>query len=211
MYRPFIDDPAHLALLEGQRYVVLRAAGAVRDAYAQVQRTVREKLAGLSVSYPAHPHVTLAGLAQGTAVDAVRELVAEWAPSVAPVHLDVERVNAFPTPFQIAFVQIRKTPELERAMSSLRERAQRHGLTDVARIAPADWVFHMSVAYCSSLSAASWGEVTPWLDGLVAPLAQCVVSEAEIVAFDDGREWGAGVVALNGSASAGDGPVAMTP
>src|SRR6186713_3065288 len=58
-YRPFIDDPAHVAQLKGQRYVVLRAAGALYDAYRRVETDVRRRLQGLPVSYPAEPHVTL--------------------------------------------------------------------------------------------------------------------------------------------------------
>ena len=151
MYRPFIDDPAHISLLDGHRYVVLRAIGAVRDVYAQLQDNVREKLAGLDVSYPAEPHVTLLGLGERTGLETVRELVSDWAPNVPPLHLEIEKMSVFQTPFQIVVMQVRKTPNLARAMSSLRERAQQRGLVDVAKIAPSDWVFHLSVAYCSSL------------------------------------------------------------
>ncbi len=38
---PFIDDPAHVALLEGQRYLVLRPYGEVSSAHAAVQSLVR--------------------------------------------------------------------------------------------------------------------------------------------------------------------------
>lgn len=209
MYRPFINDPAHISLLDGQRYVVLRARGAVAEAYAQFQRTVKERLAGLDVSYPAQPHATLVGLGQGTAVDAVRDLVSDWAKRVPPLHLDIERVGAFPTPFQIVIMQIRRTPELARAMASLRELVRQRGLTDLAKIAPADWTFHLSVAYCSSLSTASWAEVDHWVASLAAPTAQGVVSEAEIVVFDGGQESSGGASAFTGSAFGAAGPGAV--
>ena len=201
MYHPFIDDPEHLRLLAGQRYVVLRASDQVRAAYLAIQSLVKDSLAGLNVSYPAEPHVTLLGLGAGTGLDAVRGLVTEWASDVAPLHLEIERLSVFSPPFQIVIVEIRKTQDLFGAMSRLRERAQQRGLADLAKITPSDWVFHLSVAYCSSLNATSWDAASRFADGLVVPVAQCVTSEVEIVAFDDEQESSGGIVPLTGAAS----------
>lgn len=195
MYRPFIDDLADVAPLDGQRHVVLRPAGAVRDAYSEVQGQVKERLRDLDVSYPAHPHVTLANLA-GAPVEAVRALVAGWAPTVPPLVLDIERVSAFPTPFRIVIIRVRKTPKLVHALSSLRARAQQRGIADLATIAPADWVFHLSLTYCSKLSATAWAEVEQWIETVPVQPARSVVSEAEVVAFDTGRESSGGVFTL---------------
>lgn len=200
MYRPFIDDPKHLRLLNGQRYVVLRASGAVRAAYGEIQPLVRDKLAGLDVSYPAEPHVTLLGLGAGTPIDAARELVSEWSRDVPPLRLEIETLGVFPAPFQIVIVRIRNTRELFEAMSNLRERARQRGLADPARIASSDWVFHLSVAYCASLSGASWEAAAQFVRDLVMPAAHEVVSQVEIAAFDNGQESSGGLVPLTGVA-----------
>jgi 2'-5' RNA ligase len=197
LYRPFIDDPAHIALLEGQRYVVLRPNGAVQDAYTQVRERVQDQLAGLEVSYPAQPHVTLAGFGKGTSLAAVRELVANWAPTVPPLRLVVEKLGVFPSPFQIIIVRVQRTPELSEALTTLREQAGQHRLVDVATVQPSDWIFHMSVAYCSALSAAAWTDVAAWVETVSVAAAECTVTDVEIVAIDNGQEYSAGLLSLS--------------
>jgi 2'-5' RNA ligase len=197
VYRPYIDDPDHIALLEGQRFVVLRPTGVVLDVYDHVRGLIKEKLAGLSVSYPAQPHVTLAGYPKGTSLEDVRKLVARWAPPIHPLRLEIEKASVFPAPFQIVIVHVRKTAELLHALSSLGERAIQGELGEVPAIAPADWVFHMSVAYCSKLTPPVWDDVTQFVETVNAPPAQCVVNEVEIVAFDSGEERCGGVFELS--------------
>jgi 2'-5' RNA ligase len=196
LYRPFIDDPAHIALLEGQRYVVLRAKGALHDFYTQVRERVQDKLNGLQVWYPAQPHVTLGGFGQGTSLAAVRELVANWAPTVAPLRLEVDALGVFPSPFQIIIARVRRTPELGEALTTLREQAGQHKLVDAATIQPSDWIFHMSVAYCSALSAAAWADVAAWVETVPVTTAACTVTDVEIVAIDEGQEYSGGVLSL---------------
>ena len=196
LYQPFIDDPNDIARLEGQRYVVLRPTGAVPDVHGQVRSLAKERLAGLDVSYPARAHVTLTGFPEGTHLEAIRELVAEWAPTVAPLQIEVERVSSFPSPFKIVIVQVRKTTELFDALASLRGRATGRKFGELSLIRPADWIFHMSVAYCSSLSVSTWADVSQFLETLAVPTARCVVGEVEIVAFDKGREYPGGVFEL---------------
>jgi hypothetical protein len=79
---------------------------------------------------------------------------------------------------------------------SLRARATARGLGDPGLIQAADWIFHMSVAYCSSLGSPAWAAVTNVVDGLSVPAAQCVVGQVEIVAIDNGQEYSAGVIDL---------------
>jgi hypothetical protein len=90
-YQPFIEDPRHLRELDGQRFVVLRVPQAASRTYGQLQETVRQRLSGLPVSFPARAHVTLCGFATGTALDVVREVVRAWAHSVAPLVIEIER------------------------------------------------------------------------------------------------------------------------
>lgn len=201
-YRPFINDPEHIGRLEGQRYVVLRPCGIISDVYAQVQTVFKEKLAGLPVSHPAQPHITLAGFPKGTPLESVRELVAQWAPTISPLQVEIERVSFFPTPFQIVIAQVRKTTALFNALVTLRDWAKRRDLHDLMTTPPADWTFHMSVAYCALLSPSAWADVTRFIETMDGPAAQCVVTEVEIVAFDSGHEYSGGTFDLSGHRAA---------
>jgi 2'-5' RNA ligase len=200
-YKAFIDDPDHIAKLEGQRFVVLRVCGAVSEAFRPIQATLRAHLRGKPISYPAQPHVTLAGFSSGTEVGAVRDLVTHWARSVPPLQLAVERVSAFPAPFQVLIVEIRKTPALFQALVALRQEGARRQLGSVTITPPEEWRFHMSLAYCAQLTTSdSWNRAQRFGEELeLSRGAQCVVESAEIVAFDAGRECSGGVVALTGT------------
>jgi 2'-5' RNA ligase len=198
-YRPFIDDPRDTARFEGQRFVVLRATGAVQGVHRHVRSLLDAHLASGDASGPAEAHVTLAGFPKGTPLESVRDVVAQWAHSVAPLRLEIERAGCFPAPFQIVMLQVRKTPELVAALATIRTCLKERGLEDDGSVPASEWIFHMSLAYCSSLSSAEWAAVTHVVDGLSVQAAQCVVSEAEIVAFDDGQEYSGGVFALSAS------------
>lgn len=95
-------------------------------------------------------------------------------------------------------MQVRKTPELFDALLEIRDRAMRHGFRDLATIAPSDWIFHTSVAYCATLDPQTWTRVTEFVGTLRTPRAESVIGEVGIVAFDDHREYSCGVVPLRG-------------
>jgi 2'-5' RNA ligase len=195
-YQPFIDDPVHLKALDRQRFVVLRAPRTVSVAYSQIQRTFRERLRGLPVSYPARAHVTLCGFAAGTSLHAVQKLVRSWALAVPLLRIEISRVSAFPSPFQIVIVEVRKAPALFAALAGLRARAEDERLT-VSTVIPVErWTFHMSVAYCSKLEATAWQEVMQLAETFQVPTVHEDVGVAEVVAFDEGREYSGGMYAL---------------
>jgi hypothetical protein len=83
---------------------------------------------------------------------------------------------------------------------SLRARASQRELGDAGMVPAADWIFHMSVADCSSLDSQAWGSVTRFVDGLSVQAAQCDVGDVEIVAFDDGQEYPGGTFELSAPA-----------
>jgi 2'-5' RNA ligase len=196
-YQPFIADPTHLSELDRQRFVVLRMPQTATEMYGHVQGLVRQRLSALPVSYPARPHVTLCGFPAGTVLAAVQETVESWARSIPSLAIEVERMSTFPPPFQVVIVQVRKTPELLAAVAGLRRQAEERRLV-LSTLVPADqWIFHMSVAYCAGLGAAAWHELTEFIEKLQVPLTQCVVHEAEVVAFDDAREYSGGVFSLD--------------
>jgi 2'-5' RNA ligase len=202
-YCRFIDDPAQIAELEGQRYIVLRPVGAVAAAYRDLRRAVGTALHGRPAPCPAEPHVTLAGVGERAAVERLQELVAQWAKHVTPLRLEIERLSVFPAPFQTIIVQIRRTPELFDALSSLRRCVSDEGLHDLATVSPEEWIFHMSVAYCSKLPAAEWDEVVTAVETIPVSAAAEVVAAVEVVAFDDRQEYSGGVIDLRAATDAG--------
>jgi len=204
-YLPFIDDPEHIRALEGQRFVVLRPAAAITAIHRQVQEVLRHRLSVFPVSYPARAHVTLTGFSAGTALEVVQQLVQSWARGVPALRIEVARLGVFPTPFQTVVVQVRRTSELFRALVSLRERARDQRLAISTPIPPAGWIFHMSLAYFAGLSVPVWNELTEFIQDLELPLTHCMVTEAEVVAFDEGRECSGGVYPLQTETTAGPG------
>src|SRR4051812_23608456 len=128
-YQAFIDDSAHRAQLEGQRFVVLRAPVVVADVFRGIQEQFRKRLEGLPVSYPAAPHVTLCGFAAGTALADVQRLVDAWAATTPKLLIEITGVSVFPPPFRIVLVEVRRTPELLSALTRMRDAAAALGLT----------------------------------------------------------------------------------
>lgn len=199
-YQQFINDPEHLARLEGQRYVVLRPTGQVPITYQEVKTSVCEVLSAKTASYPALPHVTLMGFPSGTPLDDVQAAVSSWAPGIPSLSIEVEKISFFPAPFQIVILQIAKTPHLKGALASLREQVREHGFPDWPPSRPSvdDWTFHTSLAYCRTLSADQWSTVLGLIETLPVPSASCLVPEVEVVAYDDGIEYPGGVYQLEG-------------
>jgi 2'-5' RNA ligase len=200
-YEPLIDDAVVAGELDGQRFVVLRVPADVARRFDTLKQTVRTRLSGLPVSYPARAHVTLCRFAAGADLGTVQDLARTWAAGTPPLSIDAERPGTFPPPFQVVFVGVRKTPELFTALASLRRAAEERGIAQATAIPPEDWIFHLSLAYCASLSAQAWARVTRVVGALPAADARGVVHEAEVVAFDEGREHSGGVFPLSAAGS----------
>ena len=198
-YEPFLDDPAHIAELNGQRFVVLRAPVAFSTSYREIQDGFRRRLQGLPVSYPARAHLTLCGFAAGTPLIDVQKLVRSWAVGVPTLHIEVGGLGWFPPPFQIVIIEVRKTPALFAALSRLRALAEEKHLS-VSTVVPVEqWRFHMSVAYCSQLREAEWRDVLTFVQASKARQVHDDLNAAEVVAFDDGQEYSGGTFGLGGS------------
>lgn len=195
-----MDDVGHLALLEGQRFVVLRPDGAVSAAYDAVRAALQPHLSRLPLSSPARPHVTLRGFPAGTPLAQVQALVQSWAPGISPLRIEVEGVGTFPPPFKTVVVRIRRTPPLVHALASLRDLARERALPDLPGGAPSvdEWIFHMTVAYCAPLAEDEWAELTRRVATLSVLPATCVVRQAEVAALDDLRESSGGFYPLTG-------------
>lgn len=201
-YRAFIDDPAHIELVDGQRYVVLRPPPEVRTRYMQVQRAMKDRLNNEPVSFPAEPHITFIGVAEGSTLERVRDVVKEWARVTAPLEMHVENVGSFPAPDQIVILRMRKTTQLLDALIRLRTLALENGLRLLGSIEPAQWIFHMSVAYCSALNAKAWRQLVASVDDLFLDVTFTAM-EVEIAAFDNGREYSGGVIQFAATTAGG--------
>lgn len=200
-YEPLIDDAVVAGELDGQRFVVLRVPADIAGRFDTLKQTLRARLSGLPVSYPARAHLTLCRFAAGADLAAVQDLVRAWAAGTPQLLIDAERPGTFPTPFQVVFVEVRKTPDLFTAMTSLRRAAEALGIAVATAVPPEAWIFHLSLAYCANLSAQAWEQVTRVVCALPAADARGLVHEAEVVAFDDGREHSGGVFPLSAAAS----------
>jgi 2'-5' RNA ligase len=201
LYEPFIGDAGELALLQGQRYLVLRVSGPLAAAWEHIAATARTRLTHLPVAYPARGHITLGGTHQGAILD-VQAVVRELASATPPLQLKVEGVDFFPPPFQIVILRVRKTPELTDVLTRFRLAARRRGLVPFEHIPPEHWTFHLSVAYCRRLGPDDWRATVEFFEELAVPEAEAVGSSLELVAFDDGREYSGGIYPVGGSRAA---------
>lgn len=197
-YTPFITDRGHLSVLEGQRYVVLRAMGEAAQALKRVQDDVRAELDGQPASFPNAAHVTLRGFPAGTDLDRVVALVESWSVNVGPLEVEITRAATFPAPDQIVICEVRKTDALKTAFASLLEATLDAGLPDwPGRFGIDEWIFHTSVAYCRFVPADVWTDVAT-LVATVAATGSCIVNEVEIAAFDGSAERSGGIFRLAG-------------
>ena len=200
-YQPCIDDPEHIRAVEGERYVVLRPGTPLSGVHNELQSLLRQRFADEPISFPVGAHVTLAGFAAGTSLSAVQALVESWSRRVSALRITVEGLSCFPKQ-QIVFARVLKTLELLDALSQLRRDADQARLDVDTAIAKENWVFHMSVGYCSKLGESAWRDVTALVEQQDVAPTFCDVSDVEVIAFDGHREYSGGVHELRGRWSA---------
>jgi hypothetical protein len=200
-YRPFIDNPRALASYAGQRYVVLRVVGDPALRYREIQAQLRVKLGDSSIMFPAVPHVTLAGYKPGTDKGILASVVATWAATIEPLHVEVgEPVACFPPPFQVIILPVRHTEALFGALVAIRDAGARAGFPLATVTPPENWRFHLTLAVCNRLESSAWTEAQRIAEACeVRGAAHSVVQAAELVVFDKGAESSGGRFALGRS------------
>ena len=140
------------------------------------------------------------GCPAGTDADTIRATVRTWADATEPLRLELDGVSIFGPPFQIVVLVIRKTPELADAYRRLLDHSLQAGLPDwPGTIAPDDWVFHITVAYCTDLDEGAWKRTTALAGQLSPGEGHHFARYAELVAFDDRGERRVGSFALQGA------------
>lgn len=187
MRRPFMNDPAQLASLEGQQYLVLRPTGAVAETYRQMQSAALDGL-DAPVTHPHTEHITLRGFFEPERRAELTRLVRDWAAVQPPIEVIAEAVDAFPAPWQIVIVRLARTASLVSAYSSLTAALETTDLRRLGELSTDDWIFHLSVVYGKRLDPERWAELER---ATRRDLPQCpaeTIDEAELVWYADGDE-----------------------
>lgn len=187
MLTPYMTESELLASLRGQQYVVLRPSAAVAAFYEREQSEILKRLPD-STPHPNTGHVTLRGLYEAARVHSLRELIASWASSTPPIELHVDAIDGFPPPFKVLIARLERTNSLIEAYSSLTELLDATDFCRIGELPLDDWVFHLSLAYASSLDDQKWGEVFTASMRAVSPPPRERVSSVDFVWYDDDGE-----------------------
>ncbi len=183
----FMTDPDQLASLNGQQYVVLRPSQAVLRFYDVEKQALGTKLSR-TVPSPHTGHVTLRGFAESDRVPEVEEAVRAWAKRQEPILLEVEGIDGFPPPFSVVIARLARTSELVGAYGSLTTLLDETDLVRIGELPLDQWVFHMSLAYCSGLSEADWVALLALAKREVFRGPSETISEVEFVWYEDSVE-----------------------
>ncbi|MFE6735585.1 2'-5' RNA ligase family protein [Microbacterium sp. NPDC057650] len=187
MARDFMTDPEQLRDLDGQQYIVLRPAGAVMHEFDRVQDGARRRL-GDTVRFPGAAHVTLRGLYEPERIDAVRDVVREWAAQQQPIELVFDAVDSFPAPWQIVIARLARTPGLLHAYASLTEALDRTDLRRIGELGLDDWTFHLSTVYAKTLTPEAWSALADDMRREYDSPASETMAEVEFVTYFDATE-----------------------
>lgn len=194
--RPFMTDPATVASLEGQQYLVLRPVADVAAFYKEEQRNALDRLPS-GLPHPNTGHVTLRGFAEPERVDALLDTVRAWASSTRPIEVGVEAIDGFAPPFKVLLARLKRSQSLTSAYASLTQVLDATGVERIGELPLEEWIFHLSLVYCAGLSDAEWDGVVQASRRPVSPGPTEWIDTAELVWYDGGREHVA-VVPLGG-------------
>lgn len=194
MRRPFMDTPEQLASLDGQQYLVLRPTTAVAEMYEQAQDAA---LRLARIPHPHTGHVTLRGFYEPERRRELRDLIRDWADQQPPVEVEVEAVDAFPTPWQIVILRLARSASLVAAYSSLTTALDRTDFRRLGELSLEDWTFHLSVVYGKTLSPDEWESFARASVRDLDDRPLETLTEAELVWYEDGVEH-AEVIPLGG-------------
>lgn len=183
----FMTDPTLLGSLDGQQYLVLRPASHVAKFYAAEQSTMRKKLPS-SITHPNTGHVTLRGFYEPSRVHELKSTLAAWATRQEPIEVRVDRVDGFPTPFQVLIARLQRSDSLIDAYSSLTTRLDDADFCRIGELPLEEWVFHLSLIYCNSLSEADWRKTHTENQRDVEDHPHEILTQAEFVWYENGVE-----------------------
>ena len=115
-------------------------------------------------------------------------MLATWARQQGPIELQVDRIDGFPPPFQVLIARLERTPSLVNAYASLTAALDATGFHRIGELPLAEWVFHLSLLYCNSLSEDAWEQVHAESGRSVEQHPRELVTEVEFVWYEDGTD-----------------------
>ncbi len=182
-----MTHPDQLASLTGQQYLVLRPAGAVSEAYRDVQSELLPLLPE-ATKHPYTEHVTLRGFYEPQRRSEVADLVREWATHQHPIEIVADAVDTFLAPWQIVIMRLARTASLIEAYSSLTAALAQTDLRRLDELPLDDWIFHLSIVYGKTLAPDAWADLERTSRRELTEHPRCLVAEAELVWYEDGVE-----------------------
>lgn len=191
-----MNDPAQLASLEGQQYLVLRPTIGVASLYKEVQDAALARFGG-EIPHPHTEHVTLRGFFEPEKRADVAALVRGWAAEQHPIEVTAEAVDAFPAPWQVLIVRLSRTASLVSAYASLSAALERTDLRRLDELSVDEWTFHLSVVYGRSLAPTAWEDFRQASVTELGRKPSETIAEAELVWYEDGAEH-AEIIPLGG-------------
>lgn len=155
--------------------------------YEREQSDVLERLPH-GTPHPNTGHVTLRGFFEPERVASLRESIATWAGSTPPMEILIDAVDGFPPPFQILIARLARTDSLVEAYSRLTDSIDATDFRRIGELPLDDWVFHLSLAYASGLSAIRWSGTLDAIARDVPSRPSEFVSWVDFVWYDDTGE-----------------------
>jgi len=185
--RAFMTDPTLLDSIDGQQYLVLRPTGPVADFYDAEQSSLRRSLPD-SVSFPNTGHVTLRGFWEPTRVHELKNVLKDWAARQPPITVRVDAVDGFPTPFQVLISRLERSTSLVDAYAALTSALDATDFHRIGELPLDQWVFHLSLIYCNSMSEDDWLSVAAQSAKDLPVRPSELLTTAEFVWYEDGIE-----------------------
>jgi CubicO group peptidase (beta-lactamase class C family) len=194
---PLHWDPATLARQDRLAYVVLRPAGDLADAYDRWRGEVLDRIDGADRPAVFEPHATLkAWGSPGSPLgdrdeERIVEVVRAWAAATSPIALRPGSLDVFEGDEHVPVVLIDMAEGLREALGDLWRRSSEAGLpAGYSDHHGADgWRAHLSLCYPRERPPdATWEPLRTWLRHQDVGDVSSIASEAELLAFGDGRE-----------------------
>lgn len=181
----FIVDADLLQALEGQQYIVFRPDGDIAEYFKLIQGELK-KILPPGVKYPNTGHITLGGFSDSMAK--LDESFRSWVADIKPLVVSVESIDSFPSPFKIIILKMQKDAQLRNTYDKLTASVSKNSVKTIGMERSSDnWIFHMSLAYCSELNNHDWQNVLDSLHELPNKSPRYLVNEAELVEYRTGE------------------------
>jgi 2'-5' RNA ligase len=121
-------------------------------------------------------------------MQSLREVISSWANLTSPIELTIDAVDAFPPPFQVLIARLERTSSLLDAYASLTEVLDATDFRRVGELPLENWVFHLSLAYLSSLEERRFGKISRESRRSIPSRPSELISTVDLVSYDNDGE-----------------------